>query len=96
MNHYNIIFPESISPQHLNYLLDIGSVPIVIVKNIKNTYVFLTKYDAEIIDPMFNVCISMRLCTEKEKEDFIRNKIVPYRFIYHALSSISDKNFIYK
>lgn len=90
MNNYNIIFPESVSPQHLNYLLDIGSVPIVIVKNTKNTYVFLTKYDAEIIDPMFNVCISMRLCTEKEKEYFIRNKIIPYTFIYYSLSSISE------
>jgi hypothetical protein len=90
MNNYNIIFPESDSPQHLNYLLNIGSIPIVkILNDNKTQYIYLEKFNENIMDLPFNICPYMALCTKQEKEYLLKSDQIVYPFVYASLSSIS-------
>lgn len=86
----NIIFPESVSPQHLNYLLNIGSIPIVkILNDNEYQFVYLEKFNENIADPSFNVSPYMALCSKQEEEYLLKSNYVVYPFIYASLSSIS-------
>lgn len=90
MNKKECIFPESVSPQHLNYLLNIGSIPIVkILNDNKIQYVYLIKFDENIIDFPFNICPYMAICTKQEQEYLLKNNKIVYSFSYASLSSIS-------
>lgn len=92
MSNYNIIFPESVSPQHLNYLLNIGSTPIVkILNNNKYQFVYLIKFDENIPDLPFNICPYMTLCTKQEQEYLSKSNQIVYSFSYASLSSISSR-----
>lgn len=92
MVNYNIIFPESVSPQHLNYLLNIGSTPIVkILNDNKIQYVYLEKFNKNIPDLPFNICPYMALCTKQEKEYLSKSDQIVYPFLYASLSSISSR-----
>ena len=89
---YNIIFPESVSPQHLNYLLNIGSTPIVkILNDNKIQYVYLEKFNKNITDLPFDICPYMALCTKQEKEYLLKSNQIVYSFLYASLSSISSR-----
>lgn len=92
MKNFNIIFPESVSPQHLNYLLNIGSTPIVkILNDNRNQYVYLEKFDENITDLPFNICTYMTLCTKQEQEYLSKSNQLVYPFLYASLSSISSR-----
>lgn len=92
MSNYNIIFPESVSPQHLNYLLNIGSTPIVkILNNNKYQFVYLIKFDENIPDLPFHICPYMTLCTKQEQEYLSKSNQIVYSFSYASLSSISSR-----
>ena len=92
MNKKEYIFPESVSPQHLNYLLNIGSTPIVKILNDNEIqYVYLEKFNKNIPDLPFNICPYMTLCTKQEQEYLLKSNEIIYSFSYASLSSISSR-----